>query len=121
MSNDQDHLLKPRINIPTVIFDKEFFGYVPIKPNSLVVKGYFVYRLISEDNETIYVGVTKHLRGRIMSHWRTNGDSFVFFRAKRYASKDEAYFEENRLIQELKPVLNKFFNFDELNYAKEEK
>jgi hypothetical protein len=101
--------IEPSISFARYGFDRDFLTSLPEKPG--------VYLFRNREEQVVYVGKTRNLRGRIGSYFRITGESeekrelilqHLYSIEHRILGSDlEALIEEHRLIDSLKPPLNR--------------
>ena len=79
------------------------------RPKWLDAHKHHVYRYYNSNNELLYVGVTYDLQKRIRGHKSTQPwfDEIDRQEYETFSNRDDAIFEEARLIQVLNPLHNK--------------
>ena len=101
--------VEPSINFSRYGFDRDFLKTLPERPG--------VYLFRNREEQVVYVGKTRNLKNRIGSYFRSTGESeekrelilqHLYSIEHRVLGSDlEALVEEHRLIDSLKPVLNR--------------
>jgi hypothetical protein len=101
--------VEPSINFSRYGFDRDFLKSLPEKPG--------VYLFHNREGQVVYVGKTRNLKTRVGSYFRITGESeekrelilhHLYSIEYRVLGSDlEALVEEHRLIESMKPVLNK--------------
>ena len=97
------------INFSRYGFDRDFLKSLPERPG--------VYLFHNREEQVVYVGKTRNLRGRIGSYFRVTGESeekrelilkhLYTIEYRMLGSDLEALIEEHRLINTMGPLLNK--------------
>ena len=84
---------------------------MPPYSNVSYLKGSYVYYIYGENGELLYVGVAKHPRERLQSHWhrarRQKLEVFYSYECFQFSSQQEAWDFKREKILELKPKFNK--------------
>jgi hypothetical protein len=101
--------IEPSINFSRYGFNRDFLKSLPEKPG--------VYLFHNREDQIVYIGKTKNLKGRIGSYFRITGESeekrelilqHLYSIEHRILGSDlEALIEEHRLIEKYNPPLNK--------------
>ena len=103
--------------VPTIEEDGFIHGFFPITQRGIKRKRNqtWVYFLLGESEEILYVGATGDLRTRVMAHWRVYKDLVVSYAAIPFENRKQAFLKEAELINKFKPSMNRKFDFDSLN------